>query len=293
MKRPHLKERRAAAKSRRKAEGLARKHNPSIIQQRRARTRVAVPSFFTLLNLFCGFIAITQVADGKFEAACWLIVLAGFFDALDGMMARLTNSQSYFGVELDSLSDIVSFGVAPSFLLFEFGLKEIGPLGLIVASLPAICGAVRLARFNTSFTEKSDYFSGLPIPVQAAFVVALILNFSDADTFSGYSPSNLSLLVPIVIVLSGLMVSAIRFDALPRPSRVFIRAHRIKAIAYLVSLLLLVFLQQIGLLISLSAYILYAIVRATWNLLFAPLESDEDGPDGYSDDFEADYDESL
>ncbi|MEZ4695770.1 MAG: CDP-diacylglycerol--serine O-phosphatidyltransferase [Rhodothermales bacterium] len=253
---------------------MARKEDAALREARQRRTRVAVPSFFTLLNLFCGFLAITQVADGDFVKACWLIVLAGFFDALDGMMARLTNSQSYFGVELDSLSDIVSFGVAPSFLLFEFGLKEFSPLGLIVASLPAVCGAVRLARFNTNFTEKQDYFSGLPIPVQAAFVVALILNFDDAEQFSRYSPSNLSILIPIVIVLSGLMVSAIRFDALPRPSRVFIRAHRLKALAYLLALILLVVLQQIGLLISLSLYILWAIVRAFWNLFFAPLDSD-------------------
>lgn len=251
---------------------IDREGDAELRASRRRRTRAAVPSFFTLLNLFCGFIAITQVAEGKLDTACWLIVLAGFFDALDGMMARLTNSQSYFGVELDSLSDIVSFGVAPSFLLFEFGLKDFGPLGLIVASLPAICGAVRLARFNTSFTEKRDYFTGLPIPVQAAFVVALILNFSDAEKFARYSPNNLSMLIPIVIVLSGLMVSAIRFDALPRPSRVFIRAHRVKALVYLISLVLLIFLQQIGLLISLSIYILAGVSRSIWNLFFAPID---------------------
>ena len=77
----------------------------------------AVPSFFTLMNLFSGFVAITQTAQGQYEQACWLIVLAGFFDLLDGMMARLTNSQSLFGVELDSLADVVSFGLAPSFQL--------------------------------------------------------------------------------------------------------------------------------------------------------------------------------
>jgi len=261
MRGGQLRQRRLGAKQKRIRDRLARKEDAALREERQRRTRAAVPSFFTLLNLFCGFLAITQVADGDFVKACWLIVLAGFFDALDGMMARLTNSQSYFGV-------------APSFLLFEFGLKEFSPLGLIVASLPAVCGAVRLARFNTSFTEKQDYFSGLPIPVQAAFVVALILNFDDVEQFSRYSPNNMSILIPIVVVLSGLMVSAIRFDALPRPSRVFIRAHRLKALAYLTALILLVVLQQIGLLISLSLYILWGIVRALWNLFFAPLDAD-------------------
>ena len=229
--------------------------------------RVAVPSFFTLMNLFCGYLALTQILDDNFEQACWLIVLAGFFDALDGMMARLTGAQSLFGVELDSLSDIVSFGVAPAFLVYSFGLKEFGALGLIVSSLPAICGAVRLARFNIGFDgEKPDYFKGLPIPVQAATIVALILNVNDASWFSRYSPNNLSILIPIVVVLAGLMVSSIRFDALPRPTPQFLRQNRGKAIAYLVALLLVIILQQIGLLIVLVGYLGYGVVRATVSL---------------------------
>jgi CDP-diacylglycerol--serine O-phosphatidyltransferase len=86
-------------------------------RSRRPIPRVAVPSFFTLMNLLCGFGALTMIYDQRFDMAGWLIVLAGFFDALDGMMARLTNSTSLFGVELDSLSDIVSFGVAPAFVV--------------------------------------------------------------------------------------------------------------------------------------------------------------------------------
>lgn len=235
---------------------------------RRPIPRAAVPSFFTLMNLFSGFLAITQIHDGRFDYACWLIVLAGFFDALDGMMARLTNGQSLFGVELDSLSDVVSFGVAPSFLVYEFGLKEFGVLGLVVSSLPAICGAVRLARFNIGFDgEKKDYFSGLPIPVQAITIVALILNVNDAGSFSRFSLNNLSVLIPIVFVLSGLMVSSIRFDAIPKPSASYIRAHPRKSIAFGVGLLLLIFLQQIGLLIVLTVYLLYGIVRAIYSLV--------------------------
>ena len=105
---------------------------------------VAIPSFFTLMNLLCGFGAITQIYEGHFDRAGWLILLGAFFDALDGMMARLTNSTSLFGVELDSLSDIVSFGVAPAFLVYVFGLKEFDLLGLIVFCAPCVvwCGSI-------------------------------------------------------------------------------------------------------------------------------------------------------
>lgn len=225
--------------------------------------RAAVPSFFTLMNLFSGFLALTQVYEGNFTQACWLIVLAGFFDALDGMMARLTNGQSLFGVELDSLADVVSFGVAPSYLVYVFGLREFGMLGLIVSSLPAICGAVRLARFNVHFDgEKKDYFEGLPIPGQAIAIVALILNFQDFEWLSRTDPGDLSVLIPTVFVLAGLMVSSIRFEAIPKPSAHYIRQHPRKSAATLVAMLLTIFWIPKGLLLSLAVYLLFGIVRA-------------------------------
>lgn len=234
-------------------------------RKRRPIPRVAVPSFFTLMNLLCGFAALTMIYDQRFDMAGWLIVLAAFFDALDGMMARLTNSTSLFGVELDSLSDIVSFGVAPAFLVYVFGLREFGTLGLIVSSLPALCGAVRLARFNVSVEMKGDkpnYFSGLPIPVQAAAIVSLILNFDDASWFNEASVSSMSLLIPIVAVLAGLMVSTIPFDALPKPTAAYIRRHPYKFGACILGVLLTIFLQQIGLLISIMAYVLFGLYNA-------------------------------
>lgn len=237
---------------------------------RRRLPRAAVPSFFTLLNLFSGFLALTQTLEGRFDYACWLIVLAAFFDVLDGFMARITDSTSLFGVELDSLSDIVSFGVAPAFLVYVFGLREFGALGLLVSALPAVCGAVRLARFNVSFEgEKKDYFVGLPIPGQAAFIVALILNFNDAAWFSRISMNNLSVLIPIVGVLSFLMISNIPFDAIPKPTVGYIRRHPRKSALYSLAALLIFFLQEIGLLLVLTVYILFNIVRAVYNLVQA------------------------
>lgn len=231
------------------------------------------------MNLFSGFLAITQIHVGRYDYACWLIVLAGFFDLLDGMIARLTNGQSLFGVELDSLCDVVSFGIAPSYLVYAFGLKDFGPVGLVVSSLPAICGAVRLARFNLGFDgEKKEYFDGLPIPVQAIAIVALILNVNDAGSFYRFSLNNLSVLIPIVIVLSGLMVSNISFDAIPKPSPRYIRLHPRKSLAYGIALVLLIFLQQIGLLIVLSGYIFFGISRAVYNVVQAVLNTPLETP---------------
>lgn len=234
---------------------------------RRQIPRAAVPSFFTLMNLFCGYLSIIQTLEGRFDYACYLIVVAGFFDALDGMMARLTNGQSLFGVELDSLSDIVSFGVAPAFLVYEFGLKDFGALGLVVSSLPAICGAVRLARFNINFDgEKKDYFDGLPIPVQAIAIVAIILNVNDAALLNRLSSDNLSLLIPTVFVLSGLMVSNISFDAIPKPSAYYIRTHPKKSLAYGLATVLILFWIPEGLLVSLAVYLLSGIGLAIYKV---------------------------
>ena len=249
-------------------------------RERKQIPRVAVPSFFTLMNLLCGFGAITQIFEGKFDMAGWLILLAAFFDALDGMMARLTNSSSLFGVELDSLSDVVSFGVAPGILVYVFGLNEFGLLGLIVAALPALCGAVRLARFNVDVElegDKPEFFKGLPIPAQAAAIVTLILNFDDATWFNEYSISSLSLLIPFVAVLAGLMVSTIPFDALPKPSPGYIRNHPYKSAACLLGVLLTIFLQQIGLLISIMAYVLMGLVNAALRVYKAVMSAPVEG----------------
>ncbi len=236
-------------------------------ERRKGLPRAVVPSFFTLMNLLSGYLAIVQTIEGRFDYACWLIVLAGLFDAFDGMMARLTGSMTLFGVELDSLSDMVSFGVAPSALIYVFGLQEYGVVGLMVSALPTICGAVRLARFNVRFDgAKRDYFRGLPVPAMAAVIVAFILNFDEAGWFHRFSPGGLSVFIPLSIGLSMLMISTIKFDALPRPSRAYIRDHPRKAALYGVGLLLIIFLQQIGLLAALASYVSINVCYAVYSL---------------------------
>jgi CDP-diacylglycerol--serine O-phosphatidyltransferase len=222
------------------------------------------------MNLLCGFLALTQVLEGAFVLSCWLIVLAGFFDLMDGMMARLTDADSPFGVQLDSLSDVVSFGVAPSFLVYGYALDTFGPLGMIVAALPALCGSVRLARYNVN-TENDDKegFEGLPIPGQAMAIVALILAAENSEWGAYLALDSLQVLLPIVVVLSGLMVSSIRFDAIPTPTVQYMRAHPRKTAAYALAGLLIVGLQEFGLVVVLSVYIAYGIGQAAYQLLEA------------------------
>ncbi len=241
------------------------------------RPRVVVPSFFTLMNLFSGFLALTQIHEGEFVRACQLIILAGFFDALDGLTARLADAASPFGVELDSLSDVVSFGIAPAYLVWVFGLSEFGPLGLIVASLPALCGAVRLARYNVTFDgEKKDYFEGLPIPAQAITIVALILVLGEAGWFSRSDAGNLSVLIPVVFALAALMVSTVRFDAFPKPTLGYVRAHPRRAVLYALALVLLPFLQELALLVTLAVYILYGIGETVYRTFRAVMNTPVD-----------------
>lgn len=236
----------------------------------RPSPRVAVPSFFTLMNMLCGFLALTQVLAGAYVLACWLIVLAGFFDLLDGIMARVTDTDSPFGVELDSLSDIVSFGVAPSFLLYGYALDGFGPLGMIVAALPALCGGVRLARYNvTSESGEKGGFEGLPIPGQAVAIVALILAAENSAWGTYLALDRLQVLLPIVVVLSGLMVSSIRFDAIPTPTLQYVRVHPKKTAIYVLAGLLIVGLQEIGLVLVLAVYLSQGIGQALYRLIEA------------------------
>ncbi len=112
-----------------------------------------LPSLFTTGNLYCGFAAIIHSFNHNFEKAAYAIIIAGIFDVLDGRVARLTNSQSQFGIEYDSIADVVSFGIAPAALAYVWGLEDLGRVGWAVCFLFAACGALRLARFNSICQE--------------------------------------------------------------------------------------------------------------------------------------------
>ncbi len=149
-------------------------------------TRSVIPNLFTAMNMFSGFLSIINASQGKFIYAAWLIIVAGIFDALDGVMARLTKSSSELGVELDSLSDVVSFGAAPAFLIYSTYLHQFEVAGIIISSLLMIAGGFRLARFNIQLVgfEKS-FFRGLPIPISAITISGFVLAYYKMD--SGFS----------------------------------------------------------------------------------------------------------
>ncbi len=253
-----------------------------VLRARRAagsqRARAAVPNFFTLMNLLAGFFSLIQTAAGHLEAAAWLVVLAAFFDLLDGMMARLVGVSGEFGVELDSLSDVVSFGVAPSFLVYQFGLDQLGPMwGGLLASLPALFGAVRLAKFNSIAVvgEKSNEFSGLPIPAQAGTVVVFILAMLDQRWFDVLARPQISVLITLVVGLSFLMVTPISFPALPHPSAANLRKYRWRYGLFLLALVLGVVFQEEGLLAAAVVYLVWGLGRALlWAYRVATTDDD-------------------
>ena len=210
------------------------------------------------------------------------MVLAAFFDLLDGMMARLVGVSGEFGVELDSLSDVVSFGVAPSFLLYEFGLNQLGPMwGGLLASLPALFGAVRLAKFNslTVVGEKSTEFSGLPIPAQAGTVVVFILAMLERQWFDVLARPQISVLITLVVALSFLMVAPVPFPALPHPNAANLRRYRWRFALFLLAIVLGLVFQEEGLLAAAVIYLGWGLGRALlWAVRVATASEPEDAP---------------
>jgi CDP-diacylglycerol--serine O-phosphatidyltransferase len=181
-------------------------------------TRAVVPSLFTVLNMFCGFISMIDASRGEFLSAAWFIILAAGFDSLDGVMARITKSTSEFGVEIDSLSDIVSFGAAPAFLVYEIHLYTLEGMGILLSSLLMIFGGLRLARFNVQLVGfDKEHFVGLPIPASAITIASFILNYWRED--SGLNGQAAQVLPWMTVALSLLMVSRVKYDTLPRISR--------------------------------------------------------------------------
>src|SRR5690606_35543989 len=166
-----------------------------------------LPNLFTTAALFAGFYAIISGMKGNFEAAGMAIIVAQLMDGFDGRIARLTNTTSAFGVQYDSLSDMVSFGLAPSLVIFSWGLEPLGKFGWAAAFLFAACAALRLARFNTQVeTVDKRYFVGLASPPAAAILATTVWLWHDV-----VPPYEVSVIVAIATVVIGLlMVSNIR-----------------------------------------------------------------------------------
>jgi len=171
-----------------------------------------VPNLFTTANLFAGFFGIVNAIDGHFEVAAVAILVSCVFDILDGKVARLTHATSRFGVEYDSLADLVAFGVGPGILMYLWALRPFGRLGWLAAFVFVAGGALRLARFNVQVdTVSKKYFVGLPIP-GAAMMVSTTVLFLQGWKLSSSVTSGLPLLIATYL-LGFLMVSTIPFNS--------------------------------------------------------------------------------
>jgi CDP-diacylglycerol--serine O-phosphatidyltransferase len=168
-----------------------------------------LPNLFTTGNLFCGFFAIVSVFQEKFLFAAIAILLASVFDVLDGKVAKLSGATSKFGVQYDSLADLISFGIAPAVLAYIWALREYGRFGWLAAFLFVVCGALRLARFNVmAASGETKYFKGLPIPA-AAMMIALTILLYLRLIETGWVKDIVILVM--IYVLAFLMVSNIRY----------------------------------------------------------------------------------
>jgi len=181
------------------------------------------PSVITLGNIIAGFFSIISTLNGNFSQAAWAILVAMCMDILDGRIARIMNSTSKFGIEFDSLADIISFGIAPAALMYEFVLSEHGRGGAMVAFLFVITGVLRLARYNVKAHEgeSTDFFIGLPIPAAAGILASFVIVYGmfvqeitrrTIPLLMKRMPFLFNSIPVIMIILSFLMVSNIRYS---------------------------------------------------------------------------------
>lgn len=179
---------------------------------RRRRGIYLLPNLFTTAALFAGFYSIVAAMNAKFEAAAVAIFVAMILDGMDGRIARLTNTQSDFGVQYDSLSDMVSFGLAPALVIYQWSLSYTGKLGWLAAFIYAATTALRLARFNTqAASADKQFFQGLPSPAAAALIASLIWYAESLDVSEGSTLVFISF--PVTVIAGILMVSNIRYHS--------------------------------------------------------------------------------
>ncbi|WP_291439527.1 CDP-diacylglycerol--serine O-phosphatidyltransferase [Desulfovibrio sp.] len=197
-----------------------------------------LPNMITTLSMFLGFLSMVWAGQGRFEAACMAILLSAVMDGLDGKVARLTNTASEFGVQYDSLSDLVAFGLAPAMLLWQWQLQSFNRVGIAAAFIYAACGALRLARFNVSTAAAGKrFFIGLPIPAGGCTIVTFVF-------FAALFPEVLQPVTPYVALLLALgvgtlMVSRVRYFSFKEYD--FLRAHPVRTmLAFLLILAIVI-----------------------------------------------------
>ncbi len=231
-----------------------------------------IPNIITALNILSGFMSILFAGSSEFKAAAILIICAAIFDTLDGIAARYFGSASKFGVELDSLSDVVSFGAAPAFLIYQSTLINYGWIGIAISSLFLILGAFRLARFNIQLEDiktKSD-FKGLPIPISAVTIALFVSSYyRDGSIIRPFD----SLVIPLILLLSVLMVTKIRYNALPKLKDRNIKEKIVSFFVLIFTLILALITNGIIFFYIFFSIILFGIFRYIYSRIFPHREN--------------------
>ena len=226
-----------------------------------------LPGIFTIGNLACGFGAIILSGGNadlgiigrtqRITEIVWLIILAGFFDILDGLVARFSKASSRFGVEIDSLADVISFGVAPAVILINFELISKPRWAWILAFVYLMAASFRLARFNmTASIEEKTKFLGMPVPIAALTLVSFIL--FENEVLAGINPEKFYII--LILVTSALMVSVIQFETMPNFD-FSKKINRFKVLFLLLAAIGMMINSSLVLFPMVATYICYAITR--------------------------------
>lgn len=225
---------------------------PSKEGQRR-RGIYLLPNLFTTAALFAGFYAIVAAMKGEFELAAVAVFIAMLLDGIDGRVARLTNTQTDFGAEYDSLADMISFGLAPALVMYQWVLSEMGKLGWLAAFIYTAGAALRLARFNTQVdTVDKNYFQGLASPSAAAIVVGLVWT---GETYQLTGPTVAAVAFGLTILAGVLMVSNIRYHSF----KGFNLKNKVPFVAMLLTVLVIVLVSSNPPVVLFGGFMIYAI----------------------------------
>ena len=232
-----------------------------------------LPSLFTCGNMCFGMLSIFSSIEGNFIIAAWYLVGALTCDIIDGRIARMTKTTSEFGLQLDSLSDLVSFGIAPALMMYMLVLNTMGKIGIAIAVLFVLCSALRLARFNAlaHSGESHKHFIGLPTPASAGVIISFVLsyqllapadyslNFNTIPALMELMPAFFNIMPVVIVVLSFLMVSNIPYMSFKRLKLTRVRTIQFFAIVIVLIILIVIFPQNI-IFIIFSVYALSGLI---------------------------------
>lgn len=233
-----------------------------MLDQQSKRVAFFLPNVFTALNMACGFTAIMLSIKGNIYMACMVLFLGAVFDSVDGRLARMLGATSAFGEQFDSMSDLVSFGVAPALVFYNHFLLHHGRIGMIVAFLYVLCGALRLARFNANIDRvSSDYFQGIPIPGAALATMGLVLLSLEVSIPTDLFSSRLAYLIPLFYLFfySVLMISNFPFPSFKNSP--WVKGHKKQVLVIIFLLLAGMFIyEEYIVVLYMTTYVLASLV---------------------------------